>query len=233
MRVKTAVLSQVTSVCVLKTGSCDPQHIAETPEGNALLEGDDRVAELLRKLMIITTEDHAAGSIFEILAKLPGTVQTLLQMQQLPRIELSLAARRCSLGIPAKSTIGAALCGLLRPGPCIALLSRLQHLFMLTEPSLTPSLFVDAVQDDEVVMALLDMMNHAGMLDGSAYNAAETIARWALAEHRDTLMDGPIEIRKAYKELIGLHSAMPGVAYDLQILLRFAYLQEYETSSSF
>jgi len=64
------------------------------------------------------------------------------------------------------------------------------------------------------------------------YDAGETVAEWALAEHRDTLINGSSEICKAYKELVGLSLIMLGVGYDLQVLLRFAYLQEYETSSS-
>ena len=57
-------------------------------------------------------------------------------------------------------------------------------------------------------MKLLDVVA-VGMLDNSAYNAAETVANFALDEHREVLMDGPSDIRKAYKQLIDFSSIMP------------------------
>ena len=45
-----------------------------------MLSIDSRLVEVLRELMVLTESEHTIGAIFGVLAGLPDTVRTLMQV---------------------------------------------------------------------------------------------------------------------------------------------------------
>ncbi len=73
-------LGAISFVGVAVTSSACPQNVAATVDGNRLIDMDGGLQELLGRLMILTEDEAAIGSIFGVLSALPGTVGTLVEV---------------------------------------------------------------------------------------------------------------------------------------------------------